>query len=165
VIEFVYQHVLPAAGDLLPDEMQSHNADALLLTIGLYESGFTARRQKPLGPARSFWQFEDAGVLGVLSHPATRTHAHAVLSQLQYSLNSSVHQIQVAMEHNDVLAAAFARLNLWWDPERLPGERHPMVGWEIYKRVWRPGAPPRLDAWAFHWSQAWAIVNRDPFTS
>ena len=67
MIGHILAHTLPAAYSLLPAEMESAEATALLLSIGLQESQFTHRRQVG-GPARGFYQFELSGVQGVLRH-------------------------------------------------------------------------------------------------
>ena len=64
---------------LLPPKMDSAAARVLVLAVALQESGFTARRQYGNGPARGYWQFEaGGGVIGVLAHHSTATHARIV---------------------------------------------------------------------------------------
>ena len=158
MIALVHSHVLPAAFELLPIEMRSREAHAHLLTIGLQESGFLERRQLEGGPARGLWQFERAGgTAGVLSYPSSRPHALEVLRELHYE--ASVPIVHVALEHNDILAAAFARLLLWTLPDRLPRRTQPVVAWKQYLRAWRPGEPRRA-TWAAYHTRAWELVDR-----
>jgi hypothetical protein len=51
--------------------------------------------------------------------------------------------VYAALEHDDVLAAAFARLLLWTDPEPLPAVGEVQRAWALYLRTWRPGKPHR----------------------
>jgi hypothetical protein len=63
-----------------------------------------------------------------------------------------------AIEHNDLLACGFARLNLWWLPAALPTRDQVDRAWEQYLEAWRPGKPkPRT--WAKHWITAWERVT------
>ena len=48
-----------------------------------------------------------------------------------------IEHVYHALEVNDILAAAFARLNLWNDPDMLPNDQ--LSGWYCYSRTWRPG--------------------------
>ena len=67
---------------LLPKQMSSPAAIAMLLTIGLQESKFIYRRQVG-GPARGFYQFEQmGGVAGVLHHYQTGMIIKGVLYRL-----------------------------------------------------------------------------------
>ncbi|MDP3978318.1 MAG: hypothetical protein Q8P85_10060 [Pseudomonas sp.] len=142
---------------LLPARMTSPQAEVMLLAIGLQESRFTHRRQVK-GPARSYWQAERGGgmVHGVLRHPLTRDIAVTVCDARDVQpVNEAVH---VAIEHDDVLAAALARLLLWTDPFALPelGDEH--GAWDLYLRTWRPGKPHR-QTWDALYAQALAAVT------
>lgn len=128
---------------LLPAKMTSPAAETLLLAIGLQESGFATRHQLS-GPAHGFWQFERGGVSGVLTHPASRITARAVCEAR--SIKPTIEAVYAAIEHDDVLAAAFARLLLWTDPAPLPAVGKVAAGWDYYLRTWRPGKPHR-DRW------------------
>jgi hypothetical protein len=136
--------VRPAA-TLLGDRFKSPEAEVLMLAIALQESGLRARRQMPVAHARGFWQFEQGGgVRGVLSHPASKTHAERLCSLLVYpSTTASVYE---ALADNDLLAAGFARLLLWTDPHPLPPLGNHDAAWTYYMRTWRPGKP-----WPLHW--------------
>lgn len=138
---------------LLPDIMRGRRAEAMLLAIGLQESRFKYRRQVGGGPARGFWQFERAGgVVGVMTHPESESLARSITEVLRYDFNSA--DIHAALEHNDLLAACFARLLLWTDPEPLPGIRSAAdQGWHYYLRTWRPGKP-HPETWPEFWDMA-----------
>jgi len=132
--------ILPALA-LLPARMNSPDAIALLLAIGLQESRLTHRRQIG-GPARGLWQFErGGGVRGVLEHPSSKKLAAAVCEARGVEPIAS--RVYEALEDDDVLAAAFARLLLWTDPKPLPAIGDTQSGWDLYIRTWRPGKPHR----------------------
>lgn len=146
--------ILPALS-LLPPSMTSREAVAMMLAIGLQESRFAHRRQMAGGPARGYWQFERAGVRGVLLHPATSKLADEVAARLGYAVG--IETVYQAIEHNDLLAAVFARLNLWWLPRSLPLAREPGEAWAQYLDAWRPGKPHRA-TWDALYAQAWEIA-------
>jgi hypothetical protein len=163
MLEFQHRYIVPAALSLLPKSMSSEPAIALLLAVGLQESGFQSRRQIQ-GPARGFWQFEEgnerAGMRLVLSNPTTAKHAAAVLLALKIRAMSteSLHQ---SLEHNDVLACAFARLMLWALPRPLPQQGQSAAAWDYYLDAWNPGKP-RPEDWPENYARAWAIVKGEP---
>jgi hypothetical protein len=156
--QFVLEFAIVPALRLLPDEMTSPGAEAMLLAIGAQESGFDHRRQIGNGPGLGFWQFEQGGgVLGVLRHPATKRHIQAVLTALDYDPASDPETCYGIIEHNDIMAAAFARLLLWTVPAPLPVKTAPMLGWSQYVSVWRPGKPHR-ETWDKLFESAWEII-------
>ncbi len=141
---------------LLPRRMNSPEAVAMLLAIGLQESRFTARRQIG-GPARGFYQFErGGGVAGVLQHHSTREIVCNILDRLEY--DREVPTSYAAIEHNDALATVYARLLLWSLPHALPGPGEDELAWDQYLEAWRPGRPHR-QTWSEFYRQAWAICN------
>jgi len=140
--ETIRHVVLPAAFHLLPEAMRSVDAVTLLMAIGYQESRFEHRRQIR-GPARGFWQFEVGGVSGVLRHRATRPFALLVCEALGYEPSPMI--VHEALEHNDILAACFARLLLWADPRPIPAS--PEAAWDAYIFGWNPGKP-HPDTWA-----------------
>lgn len=144
----VQRVILEPAMCLLPPEMSSKPAFQLLITIGLQESGFRSRVQNGGGPARGFWQFENAGTLGVLNHPSTSKLAIAICNELCYSPDTVT--LKSGIQNNDVLAAAFARLLLWTHPKPLPTNERD--AWQYYLDTWRPGKP-RQYAWAEYYQQ------------
>jgi hypothetical protein len=152
---YIRDHVIPTAHALLPAKLDSRAARAMELAIGLQESRFEARRQFGGGPARGFWQFENGGgVHGVLTHHATKPLITPVLFQLRYQPG----ECYFALEHNDVLAACFARLLLWSHPGPLPGADEANEAWDYYRDTWRPGKPHR-PTWEDFYRQAWDLVE------
>ena len=151
---------------LLPAKMASREADLMLLAIGMQESRLTHRRQIG-GPARGLLQFErGGGVAGVLRHPVSRDHAVRVCDARGVApVPELVYQ---RLEHDDVLATAFARLLLYTDPARLPALGDEEGAWQLYLRTWRPGAFTRGTAakraelrqkWARNYAQALEVVR------
>ncbi|KZX63174.1 hypothetical protein A3710_17145 [Stutzerimonas frequens] len=137
----IRERAIAPALAMLPARMNSAAAEVQMLAIGLQESRFEHRRQIG-GPARGFWQFEQGGgVRGVLRHSASREHALSVCRVRNVIATEGA--VYAALEHDDVLAAAFARLLLWTDPKALPalGDEH--AAWDLYLRTWRPGKPHR----------------------
>lgn len=167
MIELVARHILPAALSLLPSKMDTPEARAMLLAIGLEESAFQYRRQQTgnpnLSPARGFWQFElGGGVFGVLTHPDTNVIARSVLAELRYQ--ASTKTAYEALEHNDVLAAVFARLLLWTYPGPNPHRGEILEAWRVYHGTWRPGAfrdwqdgDPIPERWVRSYQEAWTV--------
>jgi hypothetical protein len=151
---FLELAVKPALS-LLPPAMDSTAARAFVIAICLQESELKARRQLPAGPARGYAQFERPGVAGVLTHAASRQHALAVCHDLDIvPAQSAVH---AALQYQDVLCAAFARLLLWTLPQPLPGRDEAPEGWEQYLSAWRPGKP-RQSTWLANYQRGWQIA-------
>lgn len=143
--------ILPTYRDVLPGRFASDAANVMLLAIGLQESRLEFRRQFK-GPARGLWQFErGGGVQGVLQHNATRRYAMAVcvLRDVPY-VAADVYE---KLEHDDLLACAFARLLLFSDPRPLPPIGDADEAWGYYVRNWRPGKPHPI-TWAAFYRQA-----------
>ena len=133
---------------LLPPAMTSPEARVMLYAIGLQESRFTHRfqvvqgRPGAKGPARGFWQFERlGGCRGVVDHQASR-YWMAHLCQTR-GVDFTATAVWNAIEQDDVLAAAAARLLLFTDPKRLPAVGDEAAAWNLYIRTWRPGKPHR----------------------
>ena len=143
---------------LLPAAMDTRAARVMLVAIGLQESRFTARRQlvgnppRPVGPAKGFWQFEQGGgCVGVVTHQASRYWMAQVCRQQGVAFTAR--PIWNAIERDDVLAAAAARLLLFTDPKRLPDVGDEDGAWRLYIRTWRPGKPHR-STWPALYAQA-----------
>lgn len=153
----VRRQAIEPAFQLLPARMESAEATLMLLAIGLQESRFEHRRQIK-GPARSFWQAEKGGgmVHGVLRHPATRKHALAACDAR--GVQPVDETVYVAIEHDDVLAAALARLLLFTDPFPLPKLGDAAGAWDYYLRTWRPGKP-HPQTWPGLYAQALEVVR------
>lgn len=142
--------IIPALS-ILPERMDSTPARAMLIAIALQESGLRHRVQVG-GPARGFFQFEQIGVAGVQRHHSTQEFAAGLNQTFLYSPN----EVYRAIEHNDVLASAYARLLLWSLPDALPGGRVDSdYALGLYLKAWRPGKP-RPEHWDSNWRAAWA---------
>lgn len=144
------KHAVSKALFMLPPAMTSPQARVMLYSIGLQESRFEFRRQmvkvsgelRPIGPAKSYWQFErGGGCKGVVEHSASRYWMAHICQTRAVPFNATA--IWNAMENDDVLAAAAARLLLFTDPKRLPEVGDEAGAWNLYSRVWRPGRPHR----------------------
>jgi len=136
------------AFSLLPSSWDSRLARIQHAAIGFQETKFKERRQLiskggklvPEGPAVSYWQFENgrlAGINGVLTHRATAIHAKKVCEFCGVIPERMA--VWERMQTDDVLGAAFARMLMYTDPERLPANEQ--EGWSMYLRTWRPGKP------------------------
>jgi hypothetical protein len=156
MVQLVAEYVIPAAFAILPAALRSDEAASLLLAIGAQESRFATRHQRPVGPALGFWQFERAGLRAVLSHPRTKEIAARVITTMDYDGRAFV-TLHQALEHNDIFAAAIARLLLWADPAPLPGPEAADDAWHTYLRTWCPGRP-RPATWAPYYADAWRRV-------
>lgn len=136
--------------------IDNEKARAMLLAIGLQESRFECRKQIG-GPARGFWQFERAGIRGVLTHPATKIIIADVCFELAVPADEEICHGLVA--YHDVLACCFARLLLWTLPRSLPAEDATVEAWRQYIEAWRPGKP-RNQTWDKFYAEAWATVKQ-----
>lgn len=152
-LEYAGSVVYPAAASILPTEMDSPPAKAMMLAIGLQESGFVARRQMMSGPARGFWEFEESGVTAVLGHPVTKP----IITPILPSLVVAPWSILEAITYHDVLACILARLLLWTHPDRLPRQGESGIAWRQYLSLWRPGKP-HPEVWEANFQRAWTEV-------
>lgn len=155
---------------LLPAAMDTPEARVMLLAIGLQESRLTARRQlvevagelRPIGPAKGLWQFErGGGCRGVVDHAAARYWTAHVCRARACDFNATA--IWNAIERDDVLAAACARLLLFTDPKLLPKVDDTGGAWNLYVRTWRPGKPHRKTWDGFHAQAVEAVTGRAPY--
>ena len=154
----LHDFVNPGMG-LLPEKMRTPQAQAMLLAIGLQESGFATTVQYGGGPAHSYWQFErGGGVKGVLGHPASKDLAAAVCKARGVAVDAM--SVWQAMAKDQVLSAALARLLLWTDANPLPAllPSASDQAWAYYFRNWRPGKP-HPDAFPAHWNAALAAIG------
>lgn len=146
LLELMRDAIEPALA-MLPPKMTSPEAKVALITIALKESLLLHRRQvtnsgKEDGPAVSFWQFErGGGIVGVLTHHASTAHAKEVCADRNVAATPAA--VWSAMQTDDVLGAAFARLLLWTEPGRLPLVSDVEGCWQLYLHAWRPGAYTR----------------------
>ena len=146
--------IYKATASLLPEKLDSKEAKAMLITIAMQESRWDERRQIG-GPARGFFQFEFNGVKGVLNHKATQPLIFSVLDRLDYDHTPATSFN--AIEHNDVLAFAYARCLLWSLPQPLPIQGEFDESWQQYIDAWRPGKPHR-PSWNAFYGKAWEIA-------
>lgn len=141
---------------LLPPKMDSSKARVMLFGIGLQESEFEHTHQIG-GPAHGYWQFESGGgVKGVMTHPASREHARSVCDSLGVPWARPA--VFDAIERDQVLACAFARLLLWTDARRLPELGDQAGAWDCYEWNWRPGKP-HPSKWPGNYQQALKFVQ------
>jgi hypothetical protein len=156
---------------VLPANMGGKDSIAYLYASTLQEDPNQSRRQivkrkgklVPEGPAAGLWQFEQGGgCAGVLRHKASRSHAERLCAERGIAATPAA--LWAALPHDDVLAAACARLLLRTDHQKLPAYTHScaeQVYWEIYLRTWRPGAyhngsPTDQAELRAKWSKNWA---------
>jgi len=133
----------------------------MVLAIALQESGLAARTQAEGGPARGLWQFERAGVRGVLTHPSSASHARRLCAAR--ACPASEYSVWIALAGDDLLACGFARLLLWTDPAPLPALGDADGAWACYERNWRPGRP-RPEHWAANYAMALDAVRQEDVT-
>jgi len=154
MIELLRNDIIPAALSLLPPQMDTPEARAMLIAIALQESALKHRRQVG-GPALGLWQWELAQVGLVLRHEVVGPLARNVLAALVYDPGDPPHEhIHEAMAHNDILQCAFSRLLLWPDAAPLPKRDNVQGALATYLRIWRPGRP-HPDKWPINWAAAW----------
>lgn len=153
----VVETVLTPLFKLLPAYLDSQAARVLLLSIGLQESGFSARRQLN-GPARGFWQFEIGGVRGVWEHHLSSEPLRLLCRDRDCSFDPQA--IYPRLEDDDVLAAGVARLLLLTDSAPLPAIDDVGASWGYYQRNWRPGKP-RPGDWPKNHADALAEVRSE----
>ena len=137
---------------LLPDNMASDQARVMLLAIAGVESNWGARRQIPGGEALGYWQFQQNATAGVLEK--TPTLAQQVLD----TCDVPVSETWQAIEYNDAVACAFARLLLWSDPALLHAIGDRAGAWAYYRRLWRPGRPD-AGRWLTSYATAVSVVE------
>ena len=174
LIWHVYKQTIPAAYSLLPGQMNSREATAMLLATGLHESAFKARVQGRMrvlksledldptaGPARGFWQFERmGGVAEILTSPDTKDFAIPICKM--FLIDPNPRAVHASIGFHDVLAAVFARLLLWRDPCPMPSPVDFDKGYSIYLRNWRPNAAAAAahkKDWPGNFDTAWSMVK------
>lgn len=131
---------------LLPKKMDSAAARVMVYATGYQESRFEHRyqvidlkRPEVKGPARSFWQMErGGGCTGLITHKASRDLMRDICDLRGVRFNAAA--LWNAIETDDVLAAAAARLLYYTDALALPPPVDEQGGWDLYLRTWRPGA-------------------------
>lgn len=151
---------LKIAIEILGEKYGSPEAMVETLAIGGQETKYLERRQiikkggklVPEGPATGFWQFEQSGgVRGVLRHERSATLARRLCAVRDVEPTAA--SVWAALEHDDVLAAGFARLLLLTDLGKLPKIGDVEAGWACYVKNWNPGKPHK-DTWAAAYANA-----------
>lgn len=126
---------------LLPAKMDSLSASILLYATSRQENPQRLPKQVG-GPAVGDYQFEKGGgIKGVLSHSASRAYAETVCQAR--GIVAQADAVYTALQRDPVLAAAFARLLYYTDPQPLPLAGDEAAAWALYLRTWRPGAYAR----------------------
>lgn len=157
-LEYVNRAVMPAAYVLLPPKMNSVEATAMLLAIGLQESRFIYRTQIGSGIAHGWFQFEQGGgCAGVLTHPTTGPILRPLCEET-FHIPATPAAVYHAITHNDILATVCARLLLYTVPMPLPKVNEVEAGWQNYINGWRPGKPHR-ETWDRFYTLAWKTVG------
>lgn len=154
--------ILPALDELATLGIRTEvGAARFLLAIALQESGLAHRRQvvaggDEIGPAASFWQAEQGGgaCTGILKHSATAKHIVAICDA--YNVRPTPAGLWEAMQFQDIVAAAAARLLIYTLPKALPTTE--ADGWAQYVSAWRPGKP-HPETWPANWALASATVG------
>ncbi len=170
----VVEKAIKPALAMLHARMRSREAVVMLLAIGLQESLFKHRRQMGNGPARGLWQFEfGGGFKGVFGRHTSQQAAEQIATERGHFKYIDGHaNLRYAfdqLEHDDVFAAAVARLLLWTDPNSLPALNDPEGAFQLYLRTWRPGAYARgtvlqqealRKKWGGYYAQAMREVSK-----
>ena len=101
----------------------------------------------------------------MLNHRSTQRYALALCYQQQvfdqgvtWVDRTGVHLSYMQLAKDDILAAGFARLLLWSDPQPLPAIGDQQAAWQLYLRTWRPGKP-RATAWPLNYQQALSYLS------
>ena len=158
----ILRSAITPAMAMLPAAMDSAQARVMLLAIGLQESRLTARCQivngGGKGPARGLWQFErGGGCAGIVRHEASRFWTAEVCKARGVEFSAA--GIWAALETDDILAAACARLLLFTDAKALPAIGDEQGAWALYAyRCWRPGKP-HPETWPANYAAAVDAVN------
>jgi len=140
---------------LLSADLDTPEARAMLVAIGLQESEFKHRKQVG-GPARGFWQFERSGVAGVLSHQSTSKMIAAACELIRLPPYTDLCYGIIA--YHDAFACCLARSLLYTYPAPLPREGDIQEAWNQYLATWRPGKP-RPGTFAGNYENAWKLIK------
>lgn len=131
---------IEAGLELLPAGMCTAQAKVQLYATSRQENPKRLPKQVG-GPAVGDYQFESGGgVRGVLEFDSPTVRKAVADVCRARGVAPSRLSVYEAMQHDPVLAAAFARLFYYTDPGRLPAIGDEQSAWELYLRIWRPGA-------------------------
>jgi hypothetical protein len=150
--------VQPALAWLGP-RYASREAEALLLAIAHQESRCAARRQKPAGPARSWWQIESQTAHAVISKWSDgRSRLKDLGALTSVGLPGGQYDLSTWVECSELAACIIARGLLWLEPSPLPALGDQQGAWKYYaERTWRPGKP-HPETWPDAYEQAMDAV-------
>lgn len=140
----------------------SDDTRRFVLCVAMQETELSARYQNAPDPepgeARSWWQFERAGVNGVMTHASSQDLARTACDRLAVVFETEA--VWRSLEGNSLLACMFARLLLLTDPYPIPTNVDD--AWTCYAdRLWRPGAP-HPETWWDNWAIADQTVRDRP---
>lgn len=157
--EFFAQVLLPDITwfhSAIPSIRASVEEQVMLCAIPGQESGWQNIQQADGGIARGFYQQQQNDLGDILANPATDAKARIVC--LKLGISPTAEAVYAALLGNTQLQVAFARLNLWADPNPLPAVGDLDAAWECYNRCWRPGKPS-AGRWADAYPAALAAVR------
>lgn len=147
--QLIIHPTLAYLAEFIP-EVNSSEADVMLLTIGATESGFKHRLQQGvhvmLG-AHGFWQCEQSGGCWEFANKRSLAKFRAAARSLSYKADS--HSVYLDIPKADSLACIVARALLWLHPAPLPAMDDCKEAYAQYLARWRPGKPnpSRFLAW------------------
>ena len=144
MLEAILDEIIEPGLALLPPALVSDEAAVLLLATGLQESRFVYRRELG-GQGLGFWRLSGSMMTQVLQHPQTARLAQRLCEAA--GIECRARTLHAALEFNDGLAAAFARLLLLSAGQGLPPCGRPEQAWLLYLRLWQPQHPSHL-SWA-----------------
>ena len=138
-------------------------ARLMLLAIGIQESGFRCRDQgdpRVIGPARSFWQFEQRGGCDEFAKAPQLEGFRKAAVRLGYATDRHYTWIRSGEPEGDRLACLMARALLFLEPRPLPACGDRADAYQQYLARWRPGKPSAR-RWATAYATALQVVTAE----
>jgi len=142
---------------IVPSILETEQERVMLTAIPGQESNWENVQQANGGIARGFYQQQQNNLDDILNNRATDAKTIIVCARL--GIQPTAAAVYAALLGATKLQVAFARLNLWCDPEPLPAVGDESAAWDTYIRCWRPGAPSRA-RWAEVYPQALAAIQQ-----
>lgn len=139
----------------LPAKMSSDSVTLQMMVTAKQESGLNARWQTGNGIARGLWQMEQPTVNLVMINKNSAGYLRTFIEQKLKMPMYSTSIIYDALDKDDFMACAMARLLYWDDPNPMPKVGDLNGAWQYYLRIWRPGAPDFT-----RWQSAYAEAMR-----
>ena len=136
---------------LVPGYMVSDAARVLLMAIAGQEMGLSQRAQIVASgppPGLGYWSFQADGTADVMQRQPS------LMAAICATLDVPTTSVWTALQYNDALACAVARLCLWTDPAPLPAIGDQAGGWNYYLTNWRPGRPDQS-----RWGAAYGVAQ------